>query len=87
MRGDWKCAEEQEHDKLLNDDHSVCVSMTVCTCVRCIFVCMCVCACLSLEPLHSQAEHNQRSSHLQSVIRMLISPWELTGTSVLQGLD
>lgn len=30
MRGDWKCAEEQEHDKLLNDDHSVCVSMTVC---------------------------------------------------------
>lgn len=50
-------------------------------------VCVCVCLCISLEPLHSQAEHNQRSSHLQSVIRMLISPWELTRTSVLQGLD
>lgn len=48
---------------------------------------VCVCLCISLEPLHSQAEHNQRSSHLQSVIRMLISPWELTRTSVLQGLD
>lgn len=84
MRGDWKCTEEQEHDKLLNDDHSVCESMTVRTCVT---ECVCVSVCVSLEALHSQAEHNQRSSHLQSVIRMLISPWELTGTSVLQGLD
>ena len=58
----------------------MCVSVCVC-------VCVCVCVSHSLEALHSQAEHNQRSSHLQSVIRMLISPWELTGTSVLQGLD
>lgn len=38
MRGGWKCTEEQEHDKLLNDDHSVCEydSVYVCELLMCV---------------------------------------------------
>lgn len=64
--------------------------MRVSQCVRVggTYVCAGLRVCASLSRyFHSRAEHNQRGSHLQSVIRMLISPWELTGTSVLQGLD
>lgn len=74
MRGDRKSTVEQEHDKLLNDDQSVCETCGGLRTRGMHFVCVCA----SLEHYHSQAEHNQRTSHLQSVIRMLISPWELT---------
>lgn len=58
MRGDGIRAEEQEHDKLLNDDHSACASITVCEMHIIVCAYLCVCVCLPLEALHSQAEHN-----------------------------
>lgn len=76
MRGDRIRADEQEHDKLLNDDHSACASMTVCE--MHIIVCVYSCVCVSPSRGSPLTGGTQRSSHLQSVIRMLISPWELT---------